>query len=157
MLRPERQGPEHLQVRAEVEERDDGLVELHLAWEWDGMRRLALLSGGEEYLAVSFDTRTLLFEWEEASYGVGVSGESLRLLEQVAGFNGARRFYVAPRGRNGEARVLLRPTHRENGGDQSIRVHTVVDPGQGEAAVRELVIVAPELAGGGTRHVGSET
>lgn len=143
MLKPERRGPEHLQVHAEFAERDDGLLELHLAWQWDEAGRLALLPKREETLAVSFDTRLLLFEAEEASYGVGVSGESLHLLEAISGFNGARRFYVVPEGRNGEARVVLRPTGADEGGDPNIHIHTVVDPERGEAAVREMLVTAP--------------
>lgn len=157
MWRPDRGGPEDLRIRAEVEERADGLLELRLAWQWDDPTRLALGRAPEELLAVSFDTRELLFESEEASYGVGASGENLNLLERVVGFNGARRFFVVPQGRDGEARVLLRPTGRGDGGERLIRIHTVVDSGQGASAVREMLVTAPTPHREGTHHPGFET
>lgn len=142
MWRPDRGGPEDLRIRAKVEERADGLLELRLAGQWDDPIRLALGWRHEELLAVSFDTRELLFEAEEASY---------------VGFNGARRFFVVPRGRDGEARVLLRPTGRGDGGERLIRIHAVVDPGQGASAVREMLVTAPTPHGEGTRPAGFET
>ncbi|MFZ5815486.1 MAG: hypothetical protein ACOY93_09330 [Bacillota bacterium] len=144
-------------MRAEVEERADGLLELRLVWHWDDPLSLELGPRREELLAVSFDTRELLFESEEASYGVGVNGESLSLLQQVAGFNGARRFFVVPQGRDGRARVVLRPTRREGGSHGLIQIHAVVDPDQGEAAVRELLVATPELLRAGSGPTNSET
>ena len=157
MWRPDRGGPEDLRIRAEVQERADGLLELRLAWQWDDPIRLALGRRDEELLAVSFDTRELLFEAEEASYGVGASGENMGLLERVAGFNGARRFFVIPHGRDGEARVLLRPTGQGDGGERLIHIHTVVDPDLGPSAVREMLVTAPADHGEGTRYAGFET
>lgn len=155
MLRPERRGLEELHVDALLEEREDGLLELRLTWRWDRPGR-ELLPGREELLAVSFDTRTWLFESEEASYGVGVGGESLQLLDRVAGFNGARRFYVVPDGQDGKARVLLRPAGG-SGGDPVIQIHAVVDPAQGAEAVWEMTVRAPDLAREGTEGPHSET
>lgn len=157
MWKMDGRGPEDLQVQAEFVEREDGLLELHLSWQWDEPIRLQVGRVKEELLAVSFDTRELLFEAEEASYGVGANGDSISLLEQVAGFNGARRFYVVPQGRDGEARVLLRPTVRSGLAERQIRIHTVVDPGQGEAAVREMMVMAPAPGGAGTDEYRSET
>lgn len=97
---------------------------------------------------MDFDTRDLLFEAEEASYGVGANGESLRLLERVAGIHGTRRLFVVPAGRDGEARVLFRPSDRLDDRGGLIRVHTVVDPERGEDAIWQMQVVARPGSGG---------
>jgi hypothetical protein len=157
MLKPDRRGLEDLQVRAEVAEREDGLLELHLTWRWEGRTPLpSLQPRHDELLSVSFDTRRLLFEEEQASYGVGASGELMGLLEETAGFNGARRLYVAPVGEDGEARVLLRPIGEAEAGDPFIRIHAVAASRRGGAAIREMLVMPPAFRGEGTRDPGSE-
>ncbi len=146
-----RAGPESLQVEAAVAAREDGLLELRLSWSWNLPSRFSWRTQ-EELLAVDFDTRELLFEAEEATYGVGANGENLNLLERVAGLHGARRLFVVPEGRDGEARLILRPTGQMVTRGGLIRVHTVVDPALGPGAIHEMQVSAWPGAGG---HAGN--
>lgn len=103
-----------LQVESRALRNAAGQVELTIAWHWTEPPPKRFWRSGEQLLAVSFDTRDLVFVREEAPLGVGAEGDYLRRLEQVAGADGARRLFVIPEGADGYVRVYFVPKGPED-------------------------------------------
>ncbi len=110
---PGRAAGDRLHVTSAARRTASGLVELRISWRWEDPSRKGGWGAREELLAVSFDTRTLVFESEEAPLGRGASGDRLRRLEEVAGPDGARRLFVIPEGEHGYVRIRFRPVWEE--------------------------------------------
>lgn len=137
ILRPGRAAADDLDVTALVVQSTGDQVELHLTWHWSSPSR----SGNRrhELLAVTFDTRRLVFDSDEAPAGRGSSGALLRRLEQLTGPDGARLTYVIPNGKDGTVVVRFRSVHPGLPASGSpIRIHVLLDSGNPSGWAREI-------------------
>lgn len=128
--RPRRAAAESLEVVTVAERNAAGQVELHIAWKWNPPSSGGRGWGSREHLlAVSFDTRSLVWGGEEAPGGRGAYGHTLKRLEQFAGSDGSRRLFVIPDGEDGYVRLQFRS--KVPGSDpvgEPFRVYVVYDP-----------------------------
>lgn len=108
---PERAAAESLQVTTVASATMDGHIALRISWRWDPPAGKRSWRAGEELLAVSFDTRALVWVSEQAPSGTGTEGGVLRKLEAVAGADGARRFFVIPEGEDGHVTLQFQPKY----------------------------------------------
>jgi hypothetical protein len=105
--RPGRAAAENLRVQTLVDNHGEW-VELRVSWRWD-LPVTDLAKGAREHLlAVSYDTRKMVLEAEEAPLGRGADGETLRRLEKEVGVDGARRHFVIPEGEDGAVALRFR-------------------------------------------------
>jgi hypothetical protein len=88
---------------------EDGEIELIVRWQWAPQQVGSSLGRREELLAVSFDTKSLVWLGEEAPLGRGARGEALRRLDLAAGPDGARRLFSLPVGQDGYVRLRFLP------------------------------------------------
>ncbi|HWH71141.1 MAG TPA: hypothetical protein VNT26_17270, partial [Candidatus Sulfotelmatobacter sp.] len=72
---PERAAAESLQVTTVTDRSADGGIDLHISWRWEPPAGKRSWGSGEELLAVSFDTRALVWVSEKAPSGTGARGE----------------------------------------------------------------------------------
>lgn len=125
---PGRAAARSLHVTAVIESMEEGQTELAIRWHWLPSGPLRRAQPREHLLAVSFDTRIIIFEAETASAGVGSNGGALARLQRVAGPNGARRLFVLPEGADGEVHLRLRlHNHDQILTPELIGVHVVFD------------------------------
>ncbi|HLN61718.1 MAG TPA: hypothetical protein VK464_09215 [Symbiobacteriaceae bacterium] len=123
-------GARDLQVSSVAEWTAAGQVELSVAWHWNAGEARAGWREGEELLAVSWDTQSLVWLDEEAPEGLGARGDTLRRLDQAAGPDGARRLFPIPAGRDGYVRLRFLPKTPQGPGHgqaQPFRVYVVYE------------------------------
>lgn len=143
ILQPGRAAADDLQVSAAVVQTAGDKVELRIAWRWNPPVQRRGWRGREELLAVSFDTRRLVFESDVAPAGRGATGETLRRLEEAAGPDGARRLYTIPSGEDGSVVVRfrsVRPGAAAMGA--TLRVHVVFGTPSGPGWIKEIQAIA---------------
>jgi len=102
---------ESLQVTTVADQSANGAISLHVSWHWNPPAERRGWRAREELLAVSFDTRALVWVQEQASAGTGARGGTLRKLEQAAGPDGARRLFVIHEGQDGHATLEFLPKY----------------------------------------------
>lgn len=126
--RPNRAAARSMHLESEAAWTGDGEMELWIRWRWEPPAEGQSPGGRAHLLAVSFETRELLFVLEEAPAGVGANGEPLGRLQRLAGPNGARRLFVVPEGEDGYVRVRLRPRDEQAElRPDAIQVHLVFE------------------------------
>lgn len=141
IMLPGRAEANDLQLSAVTVRGADGVVELHVSWRWNPEARRGWRPR-EQLLAVSFDTRRLVFESEEAALGTGATGELLMRLEAVAGADGARRLFVIPEGQDGRVVVRFRPVYPGTTAEGAqLRICVVSDTGS--PALLEEIRISP--------------
>jgi hypothetical protein len=114
-------------------------VELEIRWSWTGARPRSWLGRQDRLLAVSFDTRHLVMEAEEAPAGKGGDGDFVKQLGKVAGPDGARRLFVIPEGEDGGVRLLFRSTNPdEDPAGLPLRIYVVLAPPDGPVRVQTV-------------------
>jgi hypothetical protein len=114
-------------------------VELEIRWSWSSARPRFWLGRQDRLLAVSFDTRHLVMEAEEAPAGKGGDGDFVKQLGKVAGPDGARRLFVIPEGEDGGVRLLFRSTNPdEEPVGLPVQIYVVLAPPDGPVRVQTI-------------------
>lgn len=140
---PEAAAAEELQMSAAFVRRAPDEAELQISWRWN-LSGTRVHGEREHLLAVTFDTRQVVFLGDEALEGRGATGLLLKRLEGRVGPDGARRLYVVPEGRDGRVSVRFRsPYPGRSAAGAAIRVHLVLDGATGESGFREIDLTYP--------------
>lgn len=127
-----------LEVSPVVRRASSDQVELEVTWAWNSKGRWPWSSKEDRLLAVSFDTRQLVMEQEEAPAGKGGYGPYVEQLGAIAVEDGARRLFTIPEGRDGRVRLLFHTV--DPAGDPAgvpLRIYVVTNPPYGPVEVRE--------------------
>jgi len=110
LVRPGIATADQVKLRAVAIGGDPDTIELHVEWEWTATARRQpwRSTPREELLAVSYDTRSLVYESVHAPAGVGAYGEALAILDRQVGLDGSRQLYVIREGEDGKVTVRFR-------------------------------------------------
>lgn len=145
LVRPGIATADQIQVTAVAVGGDPDLIELHVAWQWNSTVRRYLWRSTprEELLAVSFDTRNLVFESAHAPAGVGAHGGALAILDRQVGLDGSRQLFVIREGEDGNVTVRFR-TVWPGGSDvrSPLRVHMVINAPGARVWTQEVPIAS---------------
>lgn len=140
---PEAAAAEELQMSAAMVRRAPEEAELQISWRWSSSG-LQAHGEREHLLAVTFDTRQMIFLSDEAPGGRGTRGPLLKRLERLVGPDGARRLYVVREGRDGVVTVRFRPPYPgKSATGAPVRVHLVMDGAGYEGGYREIDLTYP--------------
>jgi hypothetical protein len=127
-----------LEVSPVVRRASTEQVELEVTWAWNGKGSRSWFGKQDRLLAVSFDTRQLVMEQEEAPAGKGGYGPYIAQLGAVAGEDGARRLFVIPDGEDGRVRLLFHTVDPAvDPAGVPLRIYVVTSPPHGPVQVKE--------------------
>lgn len=143
LLNPGRAAAEDLNVSARFVQTGGNQAELHIAWRWVPPQNRRMTATRRSLVAVSFDTRRLVFDSDRTTGLHGADGALLEQLDRAVGIDGARRLYEIEPGEDGEAVLRFRSVWPDmDTAGSTVRIHVLIaEPGE-PARLRELGLPA---------------